>query len=283
MSIAESAAASTIRASRRRCAALVAQTAMGTGIRVRKLWELKLGVAVCAALALVAALWSLYRISLFPPELTPRSLEMATASTQVVVDTPRSAILDLRRDTYSLDGLTNRAVLLGNVMASPSVRESIAVRAGVPVDALRIAPPLTPDQPRASVQEDSQRRTTDILKTSDEYRLLVRANPSAPVLYIVAQTPTAKSAGDLANAAVDALRGYVTDLAKVERTPLNEQVRLVQLGQAKGTVINEGVAWEISILAFLLTFAASCATLIFLSRISEGWRFAAVSERMAGG
>ena len=63
--------------------------------------------------ALVLSVWSVANISLIPPGLSPRSLEMATATTQVVVDTPKSALIDIRQNTYSLDGLTNRALLLG--------------------------------------------------------------------------------------------------------------------------------------------------------------------------
>jgi hypothetical protein len=76
---------------------------VGIGIRLRKLWRLKLGVAVSIALALFAAVWSVQKISLSPPGLSPRSLEMATASTHVLVDTPTSAMVDLRQDTYSVE------------------------------------------------------------------------------------------------------------------------------------------------------------------------------------
>ena len=113
---------------------------MGVGIRLRELWRLRVGVAVSVLLALVAALWSVQQISLFPPRLESRSLEMATASTHLVVDMPRSAVLDLRNDTYMLESLTNRTVLLGNVIANGSVRQYIARRTGVPVWALRDRP-----------------------------------------------------------------------------------------------------------------------------------------------
>jgi hypothetical protein len=103
---------------------LVAQ--MGFGIRMRRLWHLKAGVTVSLVLALFAAVWSVQNVSLSPPGLSPRSLEMATASTHVIVDTPTSTLLDLRQDTYSLEALTNRAILLGNVMASGPVRREIA-------------------------------------------------------------------------------------------------------------------------------------------------------------
>src|SRR4051812_4579765 len=116
---------------------------MGIGERVHSLWHLKLGVAVSLALALIAAVWSVEKISVSPVSLTPRSLEMATAATHVIVDTPTSTLVDLRQDAYSVEGLKNRAVLLGNVIASSNVQEKIAARAGVPVEVLRIQAPLT--------------------------------------------------------------------------------------------------------------------------------------------
>lgn len=256
---------------------------MGFGTSMQRLWQFRRGVVVSVALALVVAVWSVAKISVFPPGLTPRSLEMATASTQVVIDTPKSALLDLRQDTYNLEGLTNRAVLLGNVMASPPVRESIARRAHVPVELIRVSPPLTPKQPRALAETGNQKRTRDILKLNGEYRLAIQANPTVPVLHVYSQTPTAESAQALTNAAVDAMRTYLADLAESARTPENEQIRLVQLGRARGAVINGGIEWQAAILAFLITLAASCATAIFVARVRDGWRLAALSERPAGG
>lgn len=254
---------------------------MDFGVRLQKLWQMKAGVAGCLVLALIAAVWSLESISLLPPKLTPRSLDMATASTHVVVDTPRSTLLDLRQDTYELEGLTQRAVLLGNVIANGPVKESIARRAGIPVDALRVEAPLTAKQPRPRVEVGNEKKASDILKSNDQYRLNIQANPTAPLLDIYAQTPTAKSAEDLANAAVKSLQGYLADLAQSESTPATQQIRLVQLGTARGAVINEGAHWQVAFLAFILTFALACATLIFLSRISRGWRMESLSERTA--
>src|ERR1700754_2166317 len=104
---------------------------MGLGKRIwdlSKVWPL---VVVGVSLALFVALYSVADISLAPPSLTPRALEMATGTTHVVVDTPRSSVLDLRQNTYSFEALTQRAVLLGNVMANGAVRESIADRAHI--------------------------------------------------------------------------------------------------------------------------------------------------------
>ena len=98
------------------------------------------------------------------------------------------------------------------------------------------------------------------------------------MLDIYAQTPSAESAETLANAAVDGLRTYLSDLAVGQQTPKSDQIRLVQLGRARGAVINASIQWQVAMLAFVLTFAVSCATLILVSRVIHEWRLAALSE-----
>jgi len=254
---------------------------VGVGIRLRKLWRLKLGLVVSIALALVASLWSVQKISLTPPGLTPRSLEMATASTHVLMDSPTSAMVDLRQDTYSVDSLRTRAAVLGNVIASGEVQARIAQRAHVPIERLRIQAPLTTQQPSPPVDSENARRTSDILKSTDQYRIDLKANPTVPMLDIYAQSPTAKSAAALANAAVDELNRYLAAVVARQNTPLKDQIRPVQLGRATGVVISPGVRWQTAFLTFVLTLGASCATVTFLARVRAGWRQAALSERAA--
>ena len=75
------------------------------------------------------------------------------------------------------------------------------------------------------------------------------------MLDVYAQAPNAKDAETLANAAVDGLRTYLADLAVTQQIPAKDQLRLLQLGRASGTVINEGVDWQVAILVFILTFS----------------------------
>jgi hypothetical protein len=253
---------------------------VGLGKRIWTLWRLRPWVAGCALLAVVVAVWSVANISVAPPGLTPRALEMATATTHVVVDTPRSSVLDLRQNTDSLLALTQRAVLLGNVIANGAVRAAIANRANVPVDALQVAPPLTPQQPLPQAGSPNS-SVTDIVKSTNQYRLSIQANATVPILDIYAQAPTATSAALLANAAVDALREYLAGLAAVQQTPPQDQIRLLQLGRARGQVINQGIEWQVALLAFALTFSLASATVIFFSRVRRGWRVAALAEQQA--
>jgi hypothetical protein len=254
---------------------------LGFGIRIRRLWRIRAWVVACAALALIAACWSVARISLLPPGVESRSLKMATASTQVIVDMPKSTLVDIRQDTHSIDSLTNRALLLGNVLASPEVRADIARRANVPFERLQVVPPLTPAQPRVLAEADNQKHTTDILKLNADYRLFVRANPTVPFLQIYSQTPTPESAGALANAAVDGIQSYLAELAQSTGTPNVQQVRLRQLGDARGAVINAGIEWQVGLLAFILTFVLSVATVTWVGRVRDGWRLGVLDEQRA--
>jgi hypothetical protein len=122
---------------------------------------------------------------------------------------------------------------------------------------------------------------SDILKSMDQYRLTIQANPTVPVLDIYSQTPDVKSAKLLADAAVDELRIYLEGLATTEETAAKDQIRLVQLGRAEGAVINGDVRWQVALLAFVLTLTAACASLLLFARVRDGWRIAASLEQSA--
>jgi len=254
---------------------------MALGTRIWTLWRLRRFSIASVVLALIVAVWSVAQISLLPPRLTPRSHEMATATAHLVVDTPTSSVLDLRQNTYDFEALTQRAILIGNVMANGQVREAIARRANVPVGRVEIAPPFTRKQPRAVGGSASQKHTSDILKSTDQYRISVEANPAVPLLDIYAQAPTAESAEALANGAVDSLQEYLANLAATQQVPNKDQVRLLPLGRAHGTVINGGVDWQVALLAFVLMFSLASACTILLSRVVRGFRVAALADQSA--
>lgn len=254
---------------------------MELGRHLRELSRLRFGVAACILLATFAALSVSYRISLSPPKLESRSLTMAAASTEVLVDTPTSVVLDLRQNTNDVESLTNRSVLLGNVMASAPVLEYIGRRAGVPGSVIKATTPRTPNAPRPFETPDTKRKAADLLASTDQYRLNIEANPTVPVLKIYAQAPSAQAAGELANAAVDGLRDYLQQIARAQGTPPDQQVRIEQFGRARGTVINDGVGLQATILAFLFFFAVSAAAAIFVSRLRRGFKLADELELVA--
>jgi hypothetical protein len=251
---------------------------MQLGVHLRELWHIRFGVPIALLVALFVTLPTAFHVSLLPPKLQSRSLEIGTASTHVLVDTPRSAILDLRQGTYAFESMTNRAVLLGNVMASLPVREFVARRAGVPAHLIRTTTPTTPEEPRPLADPDNRRRTSDILRATDDYRLKISANPTVPVLDIYAQAPTAKASQALANGAVDGLRDYLAYVARTEGVARDNQVRLQQLGRARGGVINGGVRVELALLSFVFVLALSSVAVLYVSRVRSGWRLSKQHE-----
>jgi hypothetical protein len=256
---------------------------MELGRHLRELSRLRFGVAICMLIATFAALSVSFKIGLVPPQLQQRSLQMAAASTELLVDTPKSVVLDLRQDTGDVDSLTNRAVLIGNVMASSPVRAYIGRRAGVPGDVIRATTPRTPNAPRPFETPENKKKSADLLASTDQYRLNIEANPTVPVLKIYAQAPSAQAAGELANAAVDGLRDYLAQVAHSQGIPPSKRVRIEQFGRARGTVINGGVSLQATIIAFVFFFAVSAAAAIFVSRVRRGFKLADERETLDGG
>jgi len=256
---------------------------MDLGRHLHELFRLRGSVIVCLLIASFAAINTTYSFrTLFPPSLEPRSVEIASATTEVLVDTPYSAVLDLRQGSSEMEKMTSRAVLIGNVMASPPVLRYIGDRAGVPAAAIRAQPPLTPDFPRPLSGFGEDPETKDLLKSTDQHRLNITANPTVPILQVYAQAPSAEAAATLANASVDGLRDYLEDTARTKGTPTKDVVRLQQLGRASGTVINPGIRPQLIVLAFLIVFGLCAATAVLIDRMRRGWREAAKARRAAG-
>ena len=244
---------------------------MRLGMYLHELARSRIGLAISLAIALLAAMQILFSISLFPPRLETRSVDVATASTHVLVDTPRSTLTDLRQDVYEIRSLSQRAVILGNVMASPPVREFIARRVDVAPDGISATGPLTLEQPREIASAENEPHTSDILQPPDEYRLSIRANPTVPVLDVYSQAPDAEAARGLADAAVDGLQDYLDAVALERRTPADDQVDLQQLGRARGGVINPGAGLAIALVVFALVFTGCSVGVLLIARVRRGW------------
>lgn len=245
---------------------------MRFGMHLRELSRHRLGLAVSLAFAIFLTLSVGYRVSVAPPALHKRAVDIGSASTQVLVDTPKTILLDPKRGTGDFTAMTDRAILIGNVMAGLPVREFIARRAGIPADLIQTSTPLTANQPRPVAGPERQKHTSDLFKSTDEYRLNIQVNPTVPVLSVYAQAPSAEVAERLANAAVDGTRDYLVTTAKNSDVPDQQQIRMTQLGKAHGSVVDRGARLQAMVLTFVFSFGICCATLLFVSRVRRGWR-----------
>ncbi len=241
------------------------------GLYLRELWRHKPALALAGLVAALATVQVVWGIGLSPLRIGDEKPQMASDSAEVIVDTPRSSAVDPQVDAYTLKSLSNRALIIGNVMASLPVREYIADHAGVALEKVRVEPPLTPEQPRPLADSAHDPHVTDLFKRPDEYRLSVQATPMAPVLDLYAVAPTAAAARALTTSAVDGVREYLTTVDARQKVPGEYQVRLERLGQAQSGSIAAGAPLQLGLLTFFVVFALGCVAILTLERVRRGW------------
>jgi O-antigen ligase/polysaccharide polymerase Wzy-like membrane protein len=226
----------------------------------------RLVLAVIALSTLVALAGALYNGGAVGPlALKGRSnLQVAAATTQVLVDWPAPSIVQRQLYPQDLDGLGNRAELLGRVMASPAVLERVARRLKVPQDQIGALARTTGNVPRALTEPNSEVRAAEIQWSRSRYRIEVQARPAQPIIDVYSQAPSTAEAEALGTAAVDGLRDYLRDLAARQGFKEAEPVRLRQLGLSRGAVVNSQAPLAIFVITFMTAFAATACLLLGL-------------------
>jgi len=239
------------------------------------LWNRRRLVALGAAIAVFAAFLSVYRVGLFPPSVESRTNVFATATTQLLVDTPDSAFADVAND---LTPLETRASVFARFLASPAALVLIARDAKLPVEAIEAQGPYDINLPVIQQEPTAGQRSSQIIGEGALYRLRFENNPVLPIVAVFAQAPTQDEAMALANSAPRALRTYVREIQARQDTPSERRVVIRKLGSATGGVVNEGANIQIATLVFFLVFGAWCILLIPAQTIARGWREADVDR-----
>jgi hypothetical protein len=237
-------------------------------------------MAISAVIALFCAFWSVNTISLAPPKVQPRHMQIGAAATHVLLDAPTSLVVDQTRNA-NFDSLVNRATLYGELVDTLPVREIIGRRIGVAPDRIAGTTRLTSEVQREMREPDLERRANQILNSTQPYRLEIQADPGAPVINIYAQAPSAGAAEQLADAAAAGLKEYLKTTALRTGADPGQQVTLEQLGRARGGVINAKTVPEIVALTFLVAFGISLALLLGGASVRRGWIAAGSGETSA--
>ncbi|HUC07381.1 MAG TPA: hypothetical protein VMR96_04765 [Solirubrobacterales bacterium] len=240
---------------------------------LKTLWIRRRLVALGAVIAAIAALLSVYSVGLFPPSLTSRTNVFATASTQLLVDTPDSAFADLAND---LTPLETRASVFARFLASPVALELIAREADVPLSSIEAQGPYDINLPVIQQEPTAGQRSSQIIGEGALYRLRFENNPVLPIVSAFAQAPSKAEALALANAAPRALRSYINRIQAEQSTPADRRVVIRKLGDATGGVVNEGANLQIALLVFLVVLGGWCMLLIPAQTLARGWREAGV-------
>jgi hypothetical protein len=233
------------------------------------LWKRRVLVALGAAVAAILAFLSIYTVSLFPPSATSRTNVFATASTQILIDTPNSAFADISDELLPLE---TRASVFARFLASPVAVGMIAEEAGVPANSIEAQGPYDLNLPVIQQEPTAEKRSTQIIGEGDLYRLRFDNNPVLPIVAVFSQAPTKEEAINLANAVPKALNRYVTELQEQQHTPASKRVVVRKLGEATGGVVNEGANIQIAGLVFFVVFGFVILLLVPGQTVARGWR-----------
>src|SRR4051812_28508474 len=95
--------------------------------RLVRLWPF---VCLAAVVAVTVGLALTYKVSVLPPSIKQDRLQYGTASTQILIDTPRSALGDTQGDFAPLNA---RASVFSKLVQSLPARQAIARQSGIPV------------------------------------------------------------------------------------------------------------------------------------------------------
>jgi hypothetical protein len=237
----------------------------------RELWQRKLLVGLVFALALIASIYSAYQVNLFPPGVESRSLSVSAASSQILIDSPRSTLVT-GAEAGTLDGLATRAKIYGQYLSSLEARAEIAKRVGIPPQSISSFGPFSPASGGETyASQPSDERAEELLQEGAQNRLVFTAQEGVPILTVSAQAATADRAIALASASFETLQKYVRQL-RTDGKPVREGVIVRQLGAPEGGTLGGSNNIILMVLAFLLVFGLGCAAILVVPTFVARWR-----------
>lgn len=236
---------------------------------LRELWTRRGWLALGLVVALVAGLATAYRISVFPPGLDKKSLSVGVADTQILIDSPASALADLGRD---LDPFAKRAQVYARFMTSRPVRRAIAAEVGLRDHEVITEAPLLGSVPKAAQEPVASQRSRQLLGEDVAFRLRFTSDPGLPTVTIQAQAPRVDEAERLANAGATGFAKYVEQIQRRQGVPEPRRVTVRQLGSAQGGVLAEEINRPLAILTFVGVFIAWCLLVLLGSSVARSMR-----------
>jgi hypothetical protein len=236
---------------------------------IRQLWQRKLLVGLVLVLALAAAIFSAYRVS--PSGLEKRSLAVAAASSQILVDSPDSTLVQ-GAELGTFEALATRAKIYGQYLASPSARQEIAKRADVPPRSIATSGPFSSATGQEAYStQSSEERAGELLQEGAGNRLVFTAQEGVPILTVDAQSASTETALALASASFDTLEHYVHSL-QADGKPVREGVTVRELGAPEGGTLGGSNNLILMVLAFFVVFGLGCAAILLVPTFAQRWR-----------
>ena len=222
-----------------------------------RLWKLRLWVGIGGLVAIAAAVASTTML---------HSVVYASASTKMLVDSPRSALADAGAD---LSGYLTRANVFSRLATSNEALQLIGQAAGVPGNLIAASGPVEVNgslpATHAQTPDPGQKVPSNL-----DYKLQFNQNPLMPTVDIYAEAPTTKQAIALANGAVTGFAAFLNHLYASSSIASYNRIEIRQLGGAAGGLVDPAASKKLALLVFVGVFAVWCVLVLFVSRLR--WR-----------
>jgi hypothetical protein len=232
---------------------------MELALTLNRLWQRRIWVMLGIIVAVAVAVYSAGAL---------KKTTYAAASTQMVVDAPKSALGNLKT---SLVPYTARAIVYARLMTSPEALTYIGKAAGIPGNEIYAVGPAEIGAPTAvhtpSVQVDGR-----LAAPKHKYVLRFDQNPDLPTVDIYSEAPTTAQSLALANGAVSGFAQYLHQLDASTSVPVDQQVRLRELGGANGGVVAKDSGKKLAVLIGFIVLLIWCLGILYISRIREQMR-----------
>ncbi|MEZ5062950.1 MAG: hypothetical protein R2700_15835 [Solirubrobacterales bacterium] len=203
-----------------------------------------------------------------------RGYTVYRASTDVLLDTPRSQAVDVgtkgqQNDTVpEIDTLATRARLLGNLMASAPIENAIARRVELDPDRLIVVPPpdteIDESLPAAQSREDADK--------AGATALIVSSDSTLPIIHVVGQAPDPDTANLLVAGAAREVERYLSSVASKDEVPDIQRLEVDSIGLHGAVAQRGGPGAVAAVLAALAVLAIGWGALVVVSRALADWR-----------
>lgn len=229
------------------------------------LWQRRVWVAVVAVIAFAGAMVNVYHVGLAPPSLEKKSIEFGAAQTQIMIDTPNSALVRLSDDIVTLG---SRASIFSSFLSSEPVQKAISKEAGVPEGVIAVSASTgTPGVAQSDKEAGADQRANELIKEGLGYSVTFGARPQLPVIVITTQAPSGEQAVKLADAAAAGVRNFVTETQDEQKITPSARMVVRQLGTATGGTVNEGASKLFTMLIFTALFIIGCVLVVVFSNL----------------
>ena len=177
----------------------------------------------------------------------------AVAQARVLVDTPRSQLIDAH--PALVETMPGRAGVLAKLLETGSGRQLLADRIGIAVSELAVVdsqllvPTVPASLPRAAAEAAA--------RVTEPYVLTVRTDAFVPLISIKTQAPEPNAAAALARAAVDFLRAS----APTAEASGTAKFAVQPVAPVKARVLGSGGSSKMAAAAALVLFGLWCAVL----------------------